>query len=66
MPPEEVEKIVGTPEFHEFLAHSSRIVERALGQDFDILETFVHESVDVDNADKGKIKSQIQFVDEKQ
>lgn len=43
MPRHEAEQIVRSPDFQGFFDSSSRIIERALGQEFNLMEEFFAE-----------------------
>lgn len=43
LPKHEAEQIIKTPDFQGFFSNSSRLIERALGQEFNLMDEFFTE-----------------------
>lgn len=54
MPKDEIKQIVASKEFEKFFENSTRLMERALGQEFNIMDDFFAE----DDKEKGNIKNE--------
>lgn len=64
LPKAEAEQIIRSPDFQGFFENSSRLIERALGQEFNLMEEFFvdeDESKDKDRHERGS-KLQKKFV----
>ncbi|CCF44128.1 cytoplasmic dynein 1 intermediate chain 1, partial [Colletotrichum higginsianum] len=72
---EELEAVTGAPDFADFLEKSTKVIERALDQEYDILTDYALQGQDVDDEDdesgnfggKGRrrVKEVAQFFDER-
>ncbi|KAL2890064.1 Cytoplasmic dynein 1 intermediate chain 2 [Ceratocystis lukuohia] len=72
---EELEAVMGSEDFLDFVEHSSKVIERALDQEYDILMDYALQGQDIDEEDDGsgntggkgrhKIKEIAQFYDER-
>eukprot|EP00357_Protocruzia_adherens_P032167 CAMPEP_0115015212 /NCGR_PEP_ID=MMETSP0216-20121206/26607_1 /TAXON_ID=223996 /ORGANISM="Protocruzia adherens, Strain Boccale" /LENGTH=612 /DNA_ID=CAMNT_0002385235 /DNA_START=118 /DNA_END=1953 /DNA_ORIENTATION=+ len=58
---QEVKDTLDSADFHEFFSSTSRIIERALGQHFDVMENFICDEDDGDKATQSKEKLVCQF-----
>ena len=54
MPKDEIKQIIASKEFEKFFENSTRLMERALGQEFNIMDDFFAE----DDKEKGNIKNE--------
>ena len=54
LPKDEAKQIIAGKEFEKFFDNSTRLIERALGQEFNIMDDFFAE----DDKDKGTIKNE--------
>ena len=54
LPKDEAKQIIASKEFEKFFDNSTRLIERALGQEFNIMDDFFAE----DDKDKGTIKNE--------
>ena len=54
LPKDEIKQIIASKEFEKFFENSTRLMERALGQEFNIMDDFFAE----DDKEKGNIKNE--------
>jgi len=54
MPKDEAKAIIATKDFEKFFHNSTRLIERALGQEFNLMDDFFAE----DDGDKGNNKNE--------
>ena len=59
LPKHEAETIIRTPDFQGFFENSSRIIERALGQEFNLMEDFFAEEDEKTDTDRLELGSKL-------